>query len=117
MTVRAEMIQFCLQHGGAHFVIGHSRGLVRSESCEVVLGLNNAERAFSKGDDCVFFLFLSFSPRVHVCIRTKTKIQPSVQLLKALNCFDFTLHTLPVKAKEEEREEGGVVGEGEGGWC
>lgn len=55
---------------GAWFGTEHMQhsGLVRSESWEVVLRLNNAEGVFSKGNDCGFFfnVFVCF----YVCTET-----------------------------------------------
>lgn len=86
------------------------RGLVRSESWQVVLRLIKAGRAFSKGEDC-FFVFLSVCSFVHRnrCIHiektdsTKRWTPDSVQLF-TLMVRSYSSYPPPVKVTNGERK-------------
>lgn len=96
ITVKGEKIRFCLQHEGAQFGIGHAehRGLVRSESWEVVLRLNNAERAFSEGSECGFFVFLG----VFMCAQKPLHTRENTDSTKRPTPDNAVLFTLTLRS-------------------
>lgn len=93
-----------MQHGG----------LVRSESLEAVLRLNNG--AFSKGDDCGFFVFLFMCAQkpLHTRENTDATKRPTPESVRLFTLMVRFYYSNPSSESEGGREEErGVVGERE----